>query len=69
MIYLPPASHVSSMTTIRREWRMPAPGTVNVRLNESLNVHDVVAEAEVPERHVFLDVARALNVPENLVNR
>jgi len=69
MTYLPPIAHLSPMTTIRREWRLPAPGTVAVRVNENVNARDTVAEAEVPERRVFLDIARAMNVPANLANR
>jgi hypothetical protein len=48
---------------------MPVPGTVSVRVNEQLSEGELVAEAEVPERYVFLDVARALNVPEGLTGR
>lgn len=69
MEYVAPVSHVSPMMTIRREWKLPAPGAIAVRVNEQLDVRETVAEAEVPERHVFLDVARALNVPESAADR
>jgi hypothetical protein len=65
MDYIAPITQVSPITTIRREWRLPAPGTVAVRVNEQLDAREIVAEAEVPERHVLLDVPRALNVPES----
>jgi hypothetical protein len=69
MSYKPPVTHILPMATIYREWVLPAPGTIAVRINEQINPHDVVAEAEQPVRHVILDIARALNVPADLVSR
>ncbi len=69
MTYIAPNTYISPMMIIRREWKMPVPGTVAVRVNERLTVDEMAAEAELPERHVFLDVARGLNVPESLVGR
>ncbi len=69
MNYKPPVTHVLPMTTIHREWALPTPGTIIVRVNEQVYPYDIVAEAERPVRHVILDVARALNVPADLVSR
>jgi hypothetical protein len=69
MIYVAPISNVSPTVTIRREWKLPARGTIAVRVNEEIGAGETVAEAEVPERRVFLDVARALNVPEEAAGR
>lgn len=69
MIYVAPISNVSPTVTIRREWKLPVRGTIAVRVNEQLSAGETVAEADVPERHVFLDVARALNVPEEAAGR
>jgi hypothetical protein len=69
MIYVAPISNVSATATIRREWKLPARGTIAARVNEQLNAGETVAEAVVPERRVFLDVARALNVPEETSGR
>ncbi|MGD8812937.1 MAG: hypothetical protein PVI78_00520 [Anaerolineales bacterium] len=69
MSYIPPVTHIMPLTTIRREWRLPAPGTIAVRVNERINAYDVVAESETTAHHVILDIARALNVPEDLASR
>jgi hypothetical protein len=69
MIYVAPITHVSPTVTIRREWRLPARGSIAVRVNEQLSAGETVAEAQVPERRVFLDVARALNVTEEAAGR
>lgn len=67
--YLPPVKHVSPLNAIRRERKLPVPGTVMVRVNEKVQAADVLAEAEVRPRHVFIDVARALGVPPREVTR
>jgi hypothetical protein len=67
--YLAPVSHVMPLTTIRRERSLPVPGTVAVRVNQKLQASDVMAEAEVNRKHMFLDVGRALGIPERLVAR
>lgn len=61
--------HVLPLTTIRRERRLPVPGTVPVRLSEKVLPTDVVAEAEVAPRHVFIDLARGLGVSARDVGR
>lgn len=67
--YLPPVKHVTPLNSIRRERRLPIPGTVTVRVNEKVQAADIVAEAEVRPKHVFLDIARALGVPPREVGR
>ena len=61
--YLPPVSHVTPMTIVRRDRTLPVPGTVTARMNERVQAVDVIAEAETAPRHVFLDLARGLGVP------
>jgi hypothetical protein len=61
--YLPPVSHVTPMTIVRRDRVLPVPGTVTARMNERVQAVDVIAEAETAPRHVFLDLARGLGVP------
>ena len=67
--YLPPVTHVIALATIRRQRRLPVPGTVVARVNQKVQATEVVAEAEVEPRHYFLDIARGLGVPEREVNR
>jgi hypothetical protein len=65
--YLPPVTHVIPLTTIRRERRLPVPGTVTVRVGQKVQAADAVAEAEIGRRHFFLDIARGLGIPERQV--
>ena len=67
--YLPRVSHILPLTTVRRELRLPVPGTVTVQVNERVQATDVVAEAEVDPRHYFIDIARGLGVSEREVPR
>jgi hypothetical protein len=62
--YLYNVTHVIPLTTVRRERRLPVPGTVGVRIGQRVQPSDVVAEAQVAPRHYFLDVARGLGIPE-----
>jgi hypothetical protein len=66
---LTPVTHVVPLTTIRRERRLPAPGTVTARVGQRVQAADVVAEAEVGPRHYFVDVARGLGIPERQAGR
>ena len=63
-MHLPPVTHVIPLTTIRRERRLPLPGSVAARVGQKVQAADVVADAEPGPRHVFLDLARGLGVPE-----
>ncbi|MBN1267231.1 MAG: hypothetical protein JXA25_17195 [Anaerolineales bacterium] len=68
-IYLPPLTHVSPLTVIRRELTLPRPGTVLVRLTQKVQGRDVVAECEGDPVYVFLDAARGLGVEPDQVSR
>ncbi len=57
------------LATIRRERSLPVPGAVTVRVNESVQAQNVVAEAEMASQHLYLDIARGLGVPEHEVPR
>lgn len=57
------------LTAIRRERRLPGPGTVTVRINEKVQPADIVGEAEVSPHHTFLDISRGLGVSEREVPR
>jgi len=60
--HLPILRHVLPMTSVRRERRLPMPGNIAVRVHEKVQAADVVAEAEEPPRHLFLDIARGLGI-------
>lgn len=60
--YLLDVRHISPMATIRRERRLPYPGTILVHGNERVHASDVIAETEIQSRHAFLDIARGLGV-------
>lgn len=68
-LYLPAVTHVIALTTIRRERRLPVPGTIAVRVGQKVLSTDVVAEAPSSRRHIYLDLARGLGVPERQVAR
>jgi hypothetical protein len=68
-IFLPSVTHVIAMTTIRRERRLPVPGTVAVRVNEKVQAADVIAEAEINPAHYYLDIARGLGISPRDVGR
>lgn len=68
-MYLPSVTHVTPMTTIRRERVLPVPGSVTVRVNEKVQAADVVAVAEPTPRHIFIDIGRGLGIPESQVGR
>lgn len=65
--YLPPLTHTTPLTVIRREIRLPRPGTVLVRLTQKVQGRDAVAECEGDPEYVFLDGARGLGVEPSQV--
>lgn len=69
MTYLAPVTHVTPLTTIRRERSLPVPGEITVRVGQKVQASDVLGEAEVNARHMFLDVSRALGIAEAEVER
>jgi hypothetical protein len=62
-----PIAHAMSSTIIRRERRLPVPGNITVRVNKRVKASDVIAEAEVGNRYVFLDISRGLGIPRDRV--
>lgn len=62
MAYLPPSSHATLLATLRRERLLPGRGTVVVQVDQRVESSDVVARGDHTDRHVLLDVARALAV-------
>lgn len=68
-LYAPSVTHVIPLTTIRRERQLPVAGTVTVRVGQRVQALDIVAEAPSSRRHLFLDLARGLGVPEAQIPR
>ena len=57
-----PVTHILPLVTIRRDRRLPVPGTVLVRVNERVQAMDVIATADVAPRHLVIDLTRALGI-------
>ena len=66
---LPAIRHVLPLTTVLLERKLPAPGTVTVRVREKVQPSDVVAEVQPPAKHYFLDLAAGLGIAEAQVGR
>lgn len=62
-----PVRHILTLSAIRRVRKLPVPGTITVRVHESVQAQDVVAEAEVQTRHRYIDLARGLGIPPERV--
>ncbi|MQC27272.1 MAG: hypothetical protein DWG76_07475 [Chloroflexi bacterium] len=62
-----PVTYIQSRTTIRRRRLLDAEGNVLVKVGDLVSSADTVAQAATSTRHIMLDAARALNVPENRV--
>jgi len=61
-MFLPKVLHVLPLTTIRRQRVLPLPGRIIVDLNQRVRSRDIIAEAELTPRHVFVDVAKTLGI-------
>lgn len=59
-MYYPEQRYVSPLTVIRRECRLPeeAIGTVSVKQNVRVDVHDIVARGVIPSRYYILDAVQ-----------
>ncbi len=66
---LAPVHHILALTTIVRERALPVKGKVLVHLNQKINSTDIVAEATWAREHVFLDVARTLNLSADAADK
>ena len=57
-----PISHVLPLTMIRRARMLPVNGRVLARVGQKVNATDVVADADVSNKHILLNIRRALNL-------
>lgn len=60
---LAPVTHILPVTLIRRERLLPAPGKVLVRKGQTVAATDTIAEADLPAKHMLLDLVRGLGLP------
>jgi hypothetical protein len=51
------------MTSIQRQRKLAGAGTVTVRVRETVQPTDVVAEVQAPAKHYFLDLSAGLGIP------
>lgn len=67
-------THFLPLTLVRRARLLPVPGRVLVRSGQQVAATDVIAETTLPEKHLLLDIRRALGISssgkaESLVTR
>lgn len=66
---LAPVHHILPLTTIVRERVLPVKGKVLARLSQKVVSGDIVAEATWSREHIFLDVARTLNISADAADK
>ena len=64
-----PVTHILPLTSIVRERLLPLPGTVHVKVNQTVSPGDTIAEASYSREHVLLEVARKLGVTNQAADR
>jgi hypothetical protein len=68
-MFYPPETHVSPLTTIRRERMLPLPGEVVVHVGQRVEPLDAVARAAIPGGYCIVEVALALKVQEGSIRQ
>ncbi len=59
-------THFLPLTHIRRERLLPVNGRVLVKKGQKVAASDVIAEAELRNQHILVDVRQALRLPRNV---
>ncbi len=62
---LAPVTHILPLTVIERTRLLPVPGEVLVRAGQKVRANETVASAIVKPRHMMINIAKGLGVPEN----
>ncbi len=61
---LAPLTHIIPLATIMRTRRMPVEGKIIAGVGQKVNPTDTVAESVVGRKHLVIDVAQKLDVPQ-----